>query len=247
MVGSPGRARAFLRRGMPLFAALTVLLATAGLAYAHAGSQEVMVPKEYESKVNPYAGNADSIERGRGLYRGTCASCHGNMGNEVEKVRFNDPDFMREMSDPALFYRISEGVPDTKMKAFKDLFTENGRWDLVNFLRSLPAAGATGAGGGISASPAPATGSSVAGTGGANAQQIAGLAADRKALEAQVADLRAAAARLESEKMAAQGRLDELAQRTWSPATVIAALAGLTAGAVVAGLWSASAKRAVNR
>ena len=42
-----------------------------------------------------------------------------------------------EMTDAAFFWRISEGIPDEDMPAWKDKLTEQQRWQLVQYLRTF--------------------------------------------------------------------------------------------------------------
>jgi mono/diheme cytochrome c family protein len=41
------------------------------------------------------------------------------------------------LSDGALAYRIAVGSAGTRMPAFASTLSENDRWDLVNYLRTL--------------------------------------------------------------------------------------------------------------
>jgi hypothetical protein len=48
---------------------------------------------------------------------------------------------MKLYSDSVWFWRISEGVPNTKMKAWKTKLSEEDRWKLVLFERNFGLAG----------------------------------------------------------------------------------------------------------
>jgi mono/diheme cytochrome c family protein len=110
-------------------------------------------PAEYADKHMP-AGwwtDAAKMEEGRKLFIGetnpdvNCASCHGKDGKPVKAGArdFRVSDRMKLYSDSVWFWRISEGVPNTKMKAWKTKLSEEDRWKLVLFERSF---GLTGKG-----------------------------------------------------------------------------------------------------
>ncbi len=44
---------------------------------------------------------------------------------------------MQGLTDGALFYIISRGLPETAMPAWETTLSEEERWDVVNFLRTL--------------------------------------------------------------------------------------------------------------
>ena len=66
------------------------------------------------------------------IYRGefntdiNCASCHGKDGKPVKKGArdLRDPKNTTRYSDSYWFWRVAEGVPMTKMKAWKGLLSE---------------------------------------------------------------------------------------------------------------------------
>ena len=67
------------------------------------------------------------VEEGRKIFIGetnpdvNCASCHGKDGKPVKAGArdFRNGERMKLYSDSVWFWRISEGVPNTKMKAWK--------------------------------------------------------------------------------------------------------------------------------
>lgn len=108
-------------------------------------------PAEYADKHMP-AGwwtDAAKMEEGRKLFIGetnpdvNCASCHGKDGKPVKAGArdFRNGDRMKLYSDSVWFWRISEGVPNTKMKAWKSKLSEEDRWKLVLFERNFGLAG----------------------------------------------------------------------------------------------------------
>lgn len=82
---------------------------------------------------------------GRGIYTQNCAACHGleGAGNgpnaislEKKPANFTRP-FYKQYPDAFWFYRISEGVVGTRMPRFNEVLTEEERWYLVAYLKTL--------------------------------------------------------------------------------------------------------------
>jgi mono/diheme cytochrome c family protein len=104
-------------------------------------------PAEYADKHMPAGWWADDkmAEEGRKLFIGetnpdvNCASCHGKDGKPVKAGArdFRVTDRMKLYSDSVWFWRISEGVPNTKMKSWKTKLSEEDRWKLVAFERNF--------------------------------------------------------------------------------------------------------------
>ena len=104
-------------------------------------------PAEYADKHMPAAWWADDkiVEEGRKLFIGetnpdvNCASCHGKDGKPVKAGArdFRVAERMKLYSDSVWIWRISEGVPNTKMKAWKSKLSEEDRWKLVAFERNF--------------------------------------------------------------------------------------------------------------
>ncbi len=108
-------------------------------------------PAEYAANHMP-AGwwtDAAKLEEGRKLFIGetnpdvNCASCHGKDGKPVKAGArdFRNGERMKLYSDSVWFWRISEGVPNTKMKAWKSKLSDEDRWKLVLFERNFGLAG----------------------------------------------------------------------------------------------------------
>lgn len=104
-------------------------------------------PAEYADKHLPAGWWADDkmVEEGRKLFIGetnpdvNCASCHGKDGKPVKAGArdFRNTDRMKLYSDSVWFWRIAEGVPNTKMKPWKSKLSEEDRWKLVAFERTF--------------------------------------------------------------------------------------------------------------
>jgi mono/diheme cytochrome c family protein len=108
-------------------------------------------PAEYADKHMPAGWWADAakMEEGRKLFIGetnpdvNCSSCHGKDGKPVKAGArdFRNGERMKLYSDSVWFWRISEGVPNTKMKAWKTKLPDEDRWKLVLFERNFGLAG----------------------------------------------------------------------------------------------------------
>jgi mono/diheme cytochrome c family protein len=117
-----------LERRMPPFNSLTDRQRWDVVAYAYSLS-------------NP----AQRILAGERLYEDNCAACHGELGDgagpeaaalSVPAADFTDQEMMAGISGEQLFQGISEGVgPD--MPAFAEQLSEEERWILAAYLRSL--------------------------------------------------------------------------------------------------------------
>ena len=100
-------------------------------------------PPEYADKHMPdgYWNNPEIIEQGKAIFTGAenidvnCASCHGKDGKPVKAGArdFRKGDFMKLFSDSQWFWRVSEGVKGTKMKAWKSKLPEDDRWKVIAF------------------------------------------------------------------------------------------------------------------
>jgi mono/diheme cytochrome c family protein len=147
-------------------------------------------PAEYADKHMPAGWWADPkiAEEGKQIFIGAknpdvnCSSCHGKDGKPVKAGArdFRVTDRMKLYSDSVWFWRISEGVPNTKMKSWKSKLSEEDRWKLVAFERNFGLSGkewdtaknewvAVG-----SAGTAPAAGAAPAAEGGAPAGAAGG-------------------------------------------------------------------------
>jgi cytochrome c5 len=104
------------------------------------------IPDEYARLTNPIAADETSLARGAEIYTTHCLSCHGEsgMGDGVASATLEPAPApisytSRRMGDGYLFWRVTEGgLPfETAMPAWKDILTEEARWDVINYLRSI--------------------------------------------------------------------------------------------------------------
>lgn len=105
----------------------------------------VPVPADYQEKKMPEGWWTDPkvIEAGRQIYEGKvnpevkCFECHGSDGVPTRKGRgardFRNAKNINRYTDDFWFWRISEGVPKTKMVGWKDQITEEQRWQVMAY------------------------------------------------------------------------------------------------------------------
>ncbi len=113
----------------------------------------VSPPHEFEDLSNPYgADDHEIIEAGEAIYEVNCAACHGFEGEgdgpaagglDPKPASLSEVDMMAELSDGYLFWRVSEGGAfepfNSAMPPWKDVLSEDERWQVITFLRSLSA------------------------------------------------------------------------------------------------------------
>jgi len=103
-------------------------------------------PTTYLRPAVPYS--ALSVATGARLYQAHCASCHGlsgyGDGPAARGLRPKPADLTaKHTADHTagdLFWWLTHGIPGSPMPGFKDRLSEQARWDLINFLRTLAAA-----------------------------------------------------------------------------------------------------------
>ncbi len=100
-------------------------------------------PPEYADMHMPegYWNNPEILEQGKQIFIGAenidvnCASCHGKDGKPVKAGArdFRQGEHMQLFSDSQWFWRVSEGVKGTKMKAWKSKLSEDDRWKVIAY------------------------------------------------------------------------------------------------------------------
>ena len=92
---------------------------------------------------NPLAGNTSGLKNAKILYISNCAPCHGNTGKGdgiaaaalKPKPADHTSAAVQQETDGSLFWKMTEG--HTPMPTYKQTLTDNQRWQLVNYIRSL--------------------------------------------------------------------------------------------------------------
>jgi mono/diheme cytochrome c family protein len=100
---------------------------------------------EAGNATNPLANNARTLATGRDAYTGSCAECHGAVGDgkgalgqstypPATDLTTHD---VQEKSDADLFWITKNGLSFTGMPGFGDQYTDQDIWALVIYIRSL--------------------------------------------------------------------------------------------------------------
>ena len=81
------------------------------------------------------------VKSGKPVYLKHCASCHGRSGEGLglrsSLPNFADSKYMAGKSDQELFEKITAGGKGTGMPGWSKLLSEQERWDVLAYIRSL--------------------------------------------------------------------------------------------------------------
>jgi glucose/arabinose dehydrogenase len=88
---------------------------------------------------NPLAGEAQAARAGGELFARSCANCHGPKGEGTGNVPSLAQGPVQSASDGAVFWYITKGDINNGMPSWSSL-SEQQRWQLVTFLKTLPIA-----------------------------------------------------------------------------------------------------------
>ncbi len=124
---------------MKSYISILVLLTT----FLSSAQKNWTVPKQAEVMSNPFEVNAEGIKAGQKIYKSLCASCHGIAGKgDVIAMQSLNPkptnftaDVFQHQTDGTIYWKISEGRG--MMASYKGMLSEEQRWQVVNYLRTL--------------------------------------------------------------------------------------------------------------
>ena len=106
-----------------------------------------VVPQDAKERKNPFNPADVNLTLTKQLYIDHCSNCHGDTGkgDGSEAMMYDptpsdltDPARMNKLSDGEIYYQITEGRKP--MPSFRKRLTEDQRWQMVIFVRSLAAA-----------------------------------------------------------------------------------------------------------
>jgi mono/diheme cytochrome c family protein len=111
---------------------------------SNAGTQEPWkAPAWADTLKSPFHQEPLTLAQGEELFTLYCATCHGDAGYGdgaaggalgQKPANFHDTLIVKQ-SDGAFFWKMSNGKGN--MPPFKDVFTEEQRWQLVAYIRHL--------------------------------------------------------------------------------------------------------------
>jgi mono/diheme cytochrome c family protein len=116
--------------------AVLVLALVAGACAAPKSAVQAPPP---ESPAARYLRDPAAVNRGKRIFIGTCgAYCHSTHNVERDAPSLFDCEWKDGGSDEAIFKSISEGVPGTRMPAWKGALPQGDDdiWRVVAYLRS---------------------------------------------------------------------------------------------------------------
>lgn len=102
-----------------------------------------VAPKEADALKNPYPATAASMQQAKAKFQQLCVICHGDKGKgdgvagmalKPKPANFTTTKVQSE-SDGAIFWKMTNGR--APMAAYKDILTDQERWELVNYIRTF--------------------------------------------------------------------------------------------------------------
>jgi mono/diheme cytochrome c family protein len=129
---------------IPVLALLIFAYWCDSAAAADSTSGKWSAPAAEAQKKNPVAATESSLAAGRKIYSKTCVMCHGKTGDadgpavielNIHPAKLSDPKLATE-SDGSLFWKITTGKKP--MPTYGKRLSETDRWNLVNYIRTLP-------------------------------------------------------------------------------------------------------------
>ncbi|MEE8414227.1 MAG: c-type cytochrome [Dehalococcoidales bacterium] len=126
---------------MKLKSLAVVLLVTLFVVIlAFTASAQGEPPPPYAGLENPFPWEDSSAQAaGVGVYKQSCLGCHGLKGDNLAEYNFSKADYSQGMeARPDYYYWVlSEGRMDKGMPGYGSSLSEEQRWQVLTYLRSL--------------------------------------------------------------------------------------------------------------
>lgn len=131
------------RKAVLVALALGALVLATSQADESAPAEKWTAPPRAVRKKNPTTADAKSVNDGKLLYQQECRACHGDAGKgdgptakDLEKAPGDLSNTkMWDQTDGELFWKITNGRKP--MPSFEEKFTDEQRWSVVNYIRTL--------------------------------------------------------------------------------------------------------------
>lgn len=122
-----------------ILSAIFCLVSATPFAYEgeHVHTSQPHRHMQYAKEKNPIPMDEQSIKKGAELYEKHCVACHGKGGKAGGRLALAKTIFIHGGSDGEIFHVITEGVKETDMPAYKKELSDEMRWNLVNYIKSL--------------------------------------------------------------------------------------------------------------
>ena len=127
-----------------LLIAVLVLTALALAACGGSSSEPTpipTVPADFAGKTLPAEADAAA---GKDVYTVNCESCHGVSGRgdgpaglALDPQPRNLPEFIPQVGNDYLFWRVNTGVEGTSMVSWAGVLTEEQIWNAIAYVRTL--------------------------------------------------------------------------------------------------------------
>ncbi len=123
---------------------LVSLLALFGYSNLQAQTKPKWAVPSAASKIeNPVGSGTATLASAKILYLNNCSPCHGEKGKGngpasaslAPKPADHSSAVFQSQTDGAIFYKLSEGR--SPMPAYKTILSDQQRWSLVSYLRTL--------------------------------------------------------------------------------------------------------------
>jgi mono/diheme cytochrome c family protein len=109
-----------------------------------AGTKSWVAPRFAVRKKSPVQESTATLRKGLKLYKEACLNCHGETGagdgmaalaSKID-VPILSSTLIQSQSDGSLFWKIGKGR--NQMAGYENLLSDNDRWYLVQYIRTLP-------------------------------------------------------------------------------------------------------------
>lgn len=120
-----------------------LLLIGARLSFSDDATDDWKAPARMAGIKNPVPADAAAIDAGKKIYLNNCLACHGVAGKGDGPAAIACNPHPKDLSDPKiasqadgeLFYKITEGKKP--MPTYRKLLSENDRWTVIDYVRTL--------------------------------------------------------------------------------------------------------------